>query len=59
MLNRALVIGILVGLNLLLDIFIGMRYGLSSLNNWLLMISCGLLGLAIYRLLGMVEGYKN
>lgn len=59
MLNRSIVIAILVSLNFVLDSIIGFRYGLSSLNNWLLIISCGLLSLAIYRLLGMVEGYKS
>lgn len=59
MLNRYITIGVIGGLNLALDFFIGFKYGLHSLNNWLLMLSCAFLGLAIYRLLGMVEGYRN
>lgn len=59
MLNRPLTIGILGAINLLVLGSIVTRYGLSSINNWLLIVSVFFLSLAIYRILGMVEGYKD
>ncbi len=59
MLNRKLVISILSILNLSLLFYIATNYGINSLNNWLLIVSFGLLSLAIYRILGIVEGYKS
>lgn len=58
MLNKKLIISILVILNLLLLSYIAFNYGLTSINNWLLIGSFALLSLAIYRILGIVEGYK-
>lgn len=59
MLNRPLVIGILGIFNALAIGSVAARYGLASLNNWLLIVSVFLFSLAVYRVLGMVEGYKN
>ncbi len=59
MLNRKWVIGLLVVLNAGVDLYMAIRHGLSSINNWLLIVSLGLLSLAVYRVLGMVEGYSD
>lgn len=59
MLNRPIVIGILGAFNMLTIGSVASRYGLASLNNWLLIVSVFFLSLAVYRVLGMVEGYKN
>jgi hypothetical protein len=59
MLNKRLTIGILVVLNAILFCFMAVKYGLGSVNNWLMIVSCGLLSLGVYRVLGMVEGYKK
>lgn len=59
MLNRTLTISILAVLNLLVFIGIASKYSLASLNNWMMIISLALLSMGIYRVLGLVEGYKN
>ena len=59
MLNRKLTIGVLFALNAGADGYVAMRYGLAAINNWLLIVSLGLLSWAIYRVLGMVEGYSD
>lgn len=59
MLNRKWVIGLLVVLNAGVDLYMAIRHGLYSINNWLLIVSLGLLSLAVYRVLGMVEGYSD
>lgn len=58
MLNKKLIISILSILNLTLLFYIAFNYGLTTLNNWLLIVSFALLSLSIYRILGIVEGYK-
>ena len=59
MLNRKWTIGILLALNAGVDTTVAARYGLASVNNWLLIVSLALLSLAAYRVLGMVEGYSD
>lgn len=59
MLNRHIVIGVLLALNAGVDVFIASRFGLAAINNWLLIVSMGLLSLAAYQVLGIVEGYKD
>lgn len=59
MLNRKIVIGLLSVLNIGVDVYIVAQYGLSSINNWLLIVSLFLLSLAIYQVLGIVEGYAD
>lgn len=59
MLNRNWVIGILVMVNAGVDLYIAGRFGLAAVNNWLLIISLGLMSLAAYQILGLVEGYKD
>ena len=59
MLNRKITISVLALLNFFLVGAVAMRFGLGSLNNWLLIVSVFFMTLAIYRVLGMVEGYKN
>lgn len=59
MLNRKWIIGILVVVNAGADVFIGGRFGLVSINNWLLIVSLALMSLAAYQVLGIVEGYKD
>jgi hypothetical protein len=58
MLNKKLVISILGIINVALLFYIASTYGLTSINNWLLIVSFALLSLTIYRVLGIVEGYK-
>lgn len=58
MLNRTVVISILSVMNIALFGLVATRFGLASLNNWLLIVSVFLFSLAVYRLLGMVEGYR-
>lgn len=59
MLNRKLTIGILAVVNIVLFVLIGINYGLASVNNWLLIVSIAFMSMAIYRVLGMVEGYRD
>lgn len=59
MLNRRLTIAILSGISLFTLFSIALKYGLSSMNNWLLILSVGFMCLGAYRVLGMVEGYKE
>lgn len=59
MLNRYFTISILVTLNAFVFIGIAKNHSLASVNNWLMIASCAFLSMAIYRVLGMVEGYKN
>lgn len=59
MLNKKMVISILTTLNVSLLGYVATNYGLTSINNWLLIVSFFLLSLAIYRILGIVEGYKS
>ena len=58
MLNRKYTLIILFSLNFLLIAFVLLRYGAGSLNNWMLILSVMLFSAAIYRILGMVEGYR-
>lgn len=58
MLNRKYTLLILFSLNFLLTAFVLFRYGATSVNNWMLILSVFLFSTAIYRILGMVEGYK-
>lgn len=58
MLNRNIVISILALANILTTSFVGIKYGLASVNNWLLILSTLFLSITIYRLLGLLEGYK-
>lgn len=57
--SRKLIIGILLVLNGGVDFFIGGRFGLVSVNNWLLIVSLALMSMAAYQVLGIVEGYKD
>jgi hypothetical protein len=59
MLNRKLTMGILAAINAVLFTLIAFNYGLASMNNWLLIVSIAFMSMAIYRVLGMVEGYRN
>lgn len=59
MLNRKLIIGVLVVLNGGVDVLIAGRFGLVSVNYWLLVVSLALMSLAAYQVLGIVEGYKD
>lgn len=59
MLNRKIVIGVLSMLNIGVDAYVALQYSLSSVNNWLLIVSLFLLSLAIYQVLGIVEGYSD
>jgi hypothetical protein len=59
MLNRKLTIAILAFLNIVLTGVVGIRFGLNSINNWLLILSFFFFSMAAYRVLGMVEGYKS
>ncbi|MBL7818936.1 MAG: hypothetical protein JNL70_28305 [Saprospiraceae bacterium] len=59
MLNRTLTISILVSLNVLVFVGIASKYDLASVNNWLMIASIAFMSMGIYRVLGMVEGYKN
>ena len=59
MLNRHFVVIVLLVLNAGVDVFIASRFGLASVNNWLLIVSMALLSLAAYQVLGIVEGYKD
>ncbi|MBN8685018.1 MAG: hypothetical protein J0L99_20390 [Chitinophagales bacterium] len=58
MLNRKYTLLILFSLNFLLTAFVLLRYGAASVNNWMLILSVYLFSAAIYRILGMVEGYR-
>lgn len=46
-------------LNIGVDAYVALQYSLSSVNNWLLIVSLFLLSLAIYQVLGIVEGYSD
>jgi hypothetical protein len=58
MLNRHLVVAILAGVNVITTGFVGIKYGFDSLNNWLLILSTFFMSITVYRLLGLLEGYK-
>jgi hypothetical protein len=59
MLNRSVTIAILSGISIFTLLFIGIKFGLYSINNWLMILATSFFCLAAYRVLGMVEGYRE
>lgn len=59
MLNRTLTISILASLNAFVFVGIASKYSLASMNNWMMICSLAFLSMGIYRVLGLVEGFKN
>jgi hypothetical protein len=59
MLNRKLTITLLALVNSSTVFIVASKFGLASLNNWLLIVSTFFFSTAVYKILGMVEGYKN
>jgi hypothetical protein len=58
MVSRKVVVSTLVVINVACVFFVLSRYDAYSINTWLLLFSLAAMSVAIYRVVGMVEGYK-